>query len=176
MNHKCPIVTVILTYWEASGEVLELSYKSLLYCVSVGSYCIESRYPCGTCEREYHSKGDLNRHRKRKHIASVKEKFEPKEQQLAISPTWYEIHMHGQAMFEKHRKITNTITDAPCPEGSSVMRCEWVDGRILVWKGSPPREHLALQMTTQNIRKQDSFSNSFEVFYYNKSKRLTCLP
>ena len=37
---KCPNVTVILTYWEASVEVSELSYKSLLYSISVGSYCI----------------------------------------------------------------------------------------------------------------------------------------
>ena len=36
---KCPRVTVILSYWEASGEVSKLRYKSLLYCVSVGSYC-----------------------------------------------------------------------------------------------------------------------------------------
>ena len=28
---KCYGVTVILPYWEASGEVLELSYKSLLF-------------------------------------------------------------------------------------------------------------------------------------------------
>ena len=37
---KCPKVTVILSYWEASGEVSKLRYKSLLYCASVGSYCI----------------------------------------------------------------------------------------------------------------------------------------
>ena len=36
---KCPNVTVVLTYWEASGEVSEPSYKSLLYSISVGSYC-----------------------------------------------------------------------------------------------------------------------------------------
>ena len=36
---KCPKVTVILSYWEASGEVSKLRYKSLLYCTSVGSYC-----------------------------------------------------------------------------------------------------------------------------------------
>ena len=36
---KCPRVTVILSYWEASGEVSKLRYKSLLYCASVGSYC-----------------------------------------------------------------------------------------------------------------------------------------
>ena len=36
---KCPNVTVVLTYWEASVEVSELSYKSLLYSISVGSYC-----------------------------------------------------------------------------------------------------------------------------------------
>ena len=28
---KCPKVTHVLTYWEASGEVSELSYKSLLF-------------------------------------------------------------------------------------------------------------------------------------------------
>ena len=28
---KCPKGTVILTYWEASGEVSELRYKSLLF-------------------------------------------------------------------------------------------------------------------------------------------------
>ena len=38
---KCPNVTVVLTYWEASGEVSEPSYKSLLYSISVGSYCIK---------------------------------------------------------------------------------------------------------------------------------------
>ena len=36
---KCPNVTVVLTYWEASRDVSELSYKSLLYSTSVGSYC-----------------------------------------------------------------------------------------------------------------------------------------
>ena len=36
---KCPKVTVLLTYWESLGDVLELSYKSLLYCISIGSYC-----------------------------------------------------------------------------------------------------------------------------------------
>ena len=36
---KCPKVTVILSYWEASEEVSKLRYKSLLYCASVGSYC-----------------------------------------------------------------------------------------------------------------------------------------
>ena len=35
---KCPKVMVVLTYWEAIGEVLGLSYKSLLYSTSVGSY------------------------------------------------------------------------------------------------------------------------------------------
>ena len=36
---KCPNVRVVLTYWEASREVSELSYKSLLYFSSNGSYC-----------------------------------------------------------------------------------------------------------------------------------------
>ena len=36
---KCPNVTVVLTYLEASGEVSELRYKSLLYCSSKRSYC-----------------------------------------------------------------------------------------------------------------------------------------
>ena len=36
---KCPKVTVILSYWEALGEVSKLRYKRLLYCASVGSYC-----------------------------------------------------------------------------------------------------------------------------------------
>ena len=36
---KCPDVTVVLTYWEASGDVSELRYKSLLYCSSKRSYC-----------------------------------------------------------------------------------------------------------------------------------------
>ena len=36
---KCPKVTVILSYWEALGEVLKLRYKSLLYFSSNGSYC-----------------------------------------------------------------------------------------------------------------------------------------
>ena len=36
---KCPKVTVVLTYWEASVEVSELSFKILLYSTSVGSYC-----------------------------------------------------------------------------------------------------------------------------------------
>ena len=36
---KCPKVTVVLAYWEALVEVSELSYKSLLYSTSVGSYC-----------------------------------------------------------------------------------------------------------------------------------------
>ena len=37
---KCYKVTVILTYWGASGEVSELSYKSLLSISSKRSYCI----------------------------------------------------------------------------------------------------------------------------------------
>ena len=36
---KCPKITVVLSYWEALREVSELSYKSLLYSTSVGSYC-----------------------------------------------------------------------------------------------------------------------------------------
>ena len=42
MSHisKCPKVTDVLSYWEASGEVSELSYKSLLYFSSNGSYCM----------------------------------------------------------------------------------------------------------------------------------------
>ena len=36
---KCPKVTVVLTYWEASGDVSELRYKSLLYFSSKRSYC-----------------------------------------------------------------------------------------------------------------------------------------
>ena len=36
---KCYKVLVILTYWEASGEVSELSYKSLLSISSKRSYC-----------------------------------------------------------------------------------------------------------------------------------------
>ena len=37
---KCPKVTVILSYWEASGEVSKPRYKSLLYFSSNGLYCI----------------------------------------------------------------------------------------------------------------------------------------
>ena len=36
---KCPIVVVVLTYWEVLGEVSEPSYKSLFYSTYVGSYC-----------------------------------------------------------------------------------------------------------------------------------------
>ena len=36
---KCYKVTVVLTYWEVSGEVSELSYKSLLFISSKRSYC-----------------------------------------------------------------------------------------------------------------------------------------
>ena len=36
---KCPNITVVLTYWEASGEVSEPRYKSLLYFSSKRSYC-----------------------------------------------------------------------------------------------------------------------------------------
>ena len=36
---KCYKVTVVLTYWEASVEVLELSYTSLLFISSKWSYC-----------------------------------------------------------------------------------------------------------------------------------------
>ena len=39
VSYICPKVTVILTYWEASGEVWELCYKSLLYSSSTWSYC-----------------------------------------------------------------------------------------------------------------------------------------
>ena len=37
---KCPKVTVVLTYWEALGDVSELRYKSLLCFSSKRSYCI----------------------------------------------------------------------------------------------------------------------------------------
>ena len=37
---KCPNMRVVLTYWEALRDVSELSYKSLLYFSSNGSYCI----------------------------------------------------------------------------------------------------------------------------------------
>ena len=36
---KCPKVTVVLTYWEALGDVSELRYKSLLCFSSKRSYC-----------------------------------------------------------------------------------------------------------------------------------------
>ena len=36
---KCPKVIHVLTYWDASVEVSEPSYKSLLYFSSNGSYC-----------------------------------------------------------------------------------------------------------------------------------------
>ena len=36
---KCPNVTVVLTYWEPSGEISELRYKSLLYFSFKWSYC-----------------------------------------------------------------------------------------------------------------------------------------
>ena len=36
---KCPNMRVVLTYWEALRDVSELSYKSLLYFSSNGSYC-----------------------------------------------------------------------------------------------------------------------------------------
>ena len=38
-KRKCYKVTVVLTYWEASGEVSELSYTSLLFISSKRSYC-----------------------------------------------------------------------------------------------------------------------------------------
>ena len=46
MSHisKCPKVTDVLSYWEASGEISEPSYKSLLYFSSIGSYCILYMY------------------------------------------------------------------------------------------------------------------------------------
>ena len=37
---KCPNMGVVLTYWEALRDVSELSYTSLLYFSSNGSYCI----------------------------------------------------------------------------------------------------------------------------------------
>ena len=36
---KCYKVTVVLTYWEALGEVSNLSYKSLISISSKRSYC-----------------------------------------------------------------------------------------------------------------------------------------
>ena len=36
---KCPNITIVLIYWELSGEVSELRYKSLLYFSSTWSYC-----------------------------------------------------------------------------------------------------------------------------------------
>ena len=36
---KCPNMRAVLTYWEALRDVSELSYKSLLYFSSNGSYC-----------------------------------------------------------------------------------------------------------------------------------------
>ena len=40
---KCPKVTVVLTYWEASGDVSELRYKSLLSFSSKRSYCTRKK-------------------------------------------------------------------------------------------------------------------------------------
>ena len=40
---KCPRVTLVLSYWEASGEVSKLSYKSLLFDTSRRSYCSSVR-------------------------------------------------------------------------------------------------------------------------------------
>ena len=40
---KCPKDTVALTYWEASGDVSELRYKSLLYFSSKRSYCTQKK-------------------------------------------------------------------------------------------------------------------------------------
>ena len=51
---KCPNVTVVLTYWEASVEVSELSYKSLLYSISVGSYCSTELLVCFLTLKEKH--------------------------------------------------------------------------------------------------------------------------
>ena len=48
---KCPKITVVLSYWEALGEVSELSYKSLLYSTSVGSYCSNYLNSFQTVER-----------------------------------------------------------------------------------------------------------------------------
>ena len=44
---KCPKVTVVLTYWEASGDVSELRYKSLLCFSSKRSYCIHVVFSIG---------------------------------------------------------------------------------------------------------------------------------
>ena len=63
---KCPNVTVVLTYWEPSGEVSELRYKSLLYCSSKRSYCIMC-LDCDTCDTVI-SKQDLTNLMKQKYI------------------------------------------------------------------------------------------------------------
>ena len=41
---KCPNMRVVLTYWEALRDVSGLSYKSLLYFRSNGSYCRTSSH------------------------------------------------------------------------------------------------------------------------------------
>ena len=46
---KCYKVTVVLTYWEASGEVSELSYTSLLFISSKRSYCMTTKSLNGGC-------------------------------------------------------------------------------------------------------------------------------
>ena len=52
---KCPKVTVVLTYLEASGEVSELRYKSLLYFSSKRSYCIGEVYLSEIGKESVHS-------------------------------------------------------------------------------------------------------------------------
>ena len=68
---KCPRVTVVLSYFEASGEVSKLSYKSLLFDSSRQSYCScrkvprnsvfflkIKRNPKKNCERKNDNNGD----------------------------------------------------------------------------------------------------------------------
>ena len=90
---KCPNVTVILTWWEALVEVSELSYKSLLYSTSIGSYCSSqfqiSTFTVGVCSglwtMGYFLKGMTNRLTARKGWPCLLKR----ERELILGPNFF---------------------------------------------------------------------------------------
>ena len=62
---KCPKVVDVLSYWEASGEVSEPNYKSLLYFSFNGSYCTNCRYFLNIKTEKISDRGNILHHERR---------------------------------------------------------------------------------------------------------------
>ena len=108
---KCP--TVVLTYWEASGKVSELGYKSLLYSTSVGSYCILPKKNCGP--------GNLS---SRNHFAHfARGAFggtwfsEPFWWDLVSEPFWWDWHWHSYWHWRALVLLITALPLLPAPGG-----------------------------------------------------------